>query len=242
MRTQFEYNTLKLSGVIKRIQVKLILTLIFSAICLLSDAQSADNLILKGNYSYQDSLQVTNSYINAQIAVGHMYNAMNDIWRVEGTVEKSIKIQRKERWKEDEDFMRWLGEPTNMRKARRKIKKIHSKFQGKFILEVVKEDEGRCGRFVSAWAVPYGKVKIRLCRNFTNFGPQNQSKTVIHEIGHEAGLLFDRGVYHCRSAISVAANSKKNRATRRPENYAWLAMSYIGMECNTRRYVSPQSY
>lgn len=242
MATQIEYNTLKLSGVIERIQVKLLLIIVFSALSILSMSQARNHLILIGDYSYQDSIYITRSYISASNAINHMYSAMNDIWTVQDTAEKSKKIQREEQWKANEDFMMWLGEPNNMGKARRKINKIHSKFQGEFILEVVKEDEGRCGRFVSAWAVPYGKVKIRLCRNFVNFGPHNQAKTIIHEVGHEAGLLFDRGVYRCRSAISVAANTQKNRATSRPENYAWLAMSHLGMECNTRKYVSPQSY
>ena len=241
MRTHIEYYILKLSP-INRIQVKTLLLIIFSALNVMSVAQSEKQLILKGDYSYQDSIKIAMAYGNAKLAVESMNDAITAIWNVDDSVGRSKKMHREERWKSNADFMTWLGEPFKMRKVRKKIKKIHSKFQRDFILEVVKEDEGRCGRFVSAWAVPYCKVKIRLCRNFTNFGPQNQSKTIIHEIGHEAGLLFDRGVYQCRSARSVAANANKHRATRRPENYAWLAMSYLGMECNSNRYISPQTY
>lgn len=222
-------------------KLKYILTLIFIPVFALANGQPTDKLVLKGNYSSQDSIDITNAYYNAKIAVEHMYDAMNAIWTVDHASSKSENEQRIEHWRADEDFMRWLGEPSNMGKTNRTIKKLHKKFQGKFMLEIVKEDEGRCGRFVSAWALPYGKVKIRLCRNFINFGPNNQAKTMIHELGHEVGLLFDRGVYRCRSAKSVAANTQKNRAQQRPENYAWLAMSYLGMECDSNRYISPQS-
>lgn len=222
--------------------MKLLLTFVFSTICIIAQGQLLHKLILKGDYTYQDSINITNAYLNASLAVEEMKTAMENIWTFNEVSGKSKKSQREERWKADKDFMTWLGNPSNIGKTHRKINKMYAKFQGKFILEVIKEDEGRCGRFISAWAMPYGKVKIRLCRNFLNFGPHNQEKVLIHELGHEAGLLFDRGVYRCGSALSVAANPKKNRATHRPENYAWLAMSYLGVECNSRRYISPQSY
>lgn len=222
--------------------MKLLLTFLFSIIGIITYGQPLQKLILMGDYTYQDSIKITNAYLKAGVAVEEMYNAMENIWNFKEVSGKSKKAQREERWKADKEFMTWLGNPDNIGKAHRKINKMHVKFQSKFILEVIKEDEGRCGRFVSAWAIPYGKLKIRLCRNFLNFRPHNQEKVLIHELGHEAGLLFDRGVYRCGSALSVAANPKKNRATRRPENYAWLAMSYLGVECNSKRYVSPQSY
>jgi len=177
--------------------MKGIIILLLSSFWFIADGQSVDKLLLKGNYTHNDSLHITRSYINSRTAVKHMYNAMNTIWTTEKIASKSKKEQREERWRADNDFMLWLGEPSKMGKARRKINKIQAKFQNEFILEVVKEDKGKCGRFVSAWSVPYGKVKIRLCRNFMNFGPQNQAKTIIHEVGHEAGLFFDRGVYMC---------------------------------------------
>lgn len=222
--------------------MKLLLAFIFSTISVISQAQSVHNLVLKGTYSSKDSINVTRAYLNASLAVEQMSLAMNEIWIVDKASAETKKMQRKTKWSRNADFMTWLGEPSHIRKAHRKINKIHKKIHGNFTLEVIKDDAGRCGRFVSAWAMPYGKVKIRLCRNFINFGPRNQEKTIIHEIGHEAGLLFDRGVYRCASAKSVAANSKKNRAARRPENYAWLAMSYLGVECNSNRYVSPRSF
>ncbi len=222
--------------------MKSYIIILLSTICVSSWAQPVDNLILKGDYSYHDSINITKAYINASIGVSDMNNALDAIWQIDKISSKSKKQQREEKWRSDRDFMRWLGEPKHMNKARRKIVKMNAKFQDPFILKANKEDVGRCGRFVSAWTIPYGKVKIRLCRNFLNFSAHNQEKTIIHELGHEAGLLFDRGVYHCRPALSVASNSKKNRARHRPENYAWLAMSYLGVECNSRRYISPQSY
>ncbi len=188
---------------------------------------------MKGNYSYQDSVNITNAYLSARATVEEMYNAIEYIWMVNESTEKSIKSEREERWRADENFMAWLGDPIKIGKARRKIGKIHSKFQQEITLQVIKNDESRCGRFVSAWTVPCGKVK-RLYQNFVNFNTSHQAKTIIHELGHEAGLLFDRGVYRCRSAKSVAANTNKNRATRRPENYAWLAMSYLNYGCSAR--------
>ena len=201
---------------------------------MISQGQSVNKLKLVGNYSSRDSVRITRAYLSANLAVEHMYKAMNEIWTAERTSGQSKKLQRKLLWENDVDFMTWLGGSTNIGKARRKIKKMNSKFQRRFTLEVTKEDEGRCSRFVSAWAIPYGKVKIRLCRNFVNFGPHNQEKVIIHELAHEAGILFDRGVYRCGTAKSIAKSSRKNLAKRTPENYAWLAMSYLGVECRSR--------
>lgn len=201
--------------------------------CLICTGQSIDNLKLQGDYSSEDSVNITLAYINARQAVERMDIAMSEIWDVESTGGESKKDIRKTRWANNTYFTTWLGTSAKMGKGRRTIRRMNSKFEGSFIMEVTKEDEGRCGRFVSAWAVPYGKVKIRLCRNFVNFGSNNQTKTLIHEIGHEAGLLFDRGVYHCGSAKSVVEKTS-NRAKRSPENYAWLAMSYLGVECKSR--------
>lgn len=197
-------------------------------------AQNIELLKLKGDFSIEDSIRITNAYIQAGYGVELMHDAMQNIWDIASKKGKSSKELREENWKNDPSFMQWLGEPKHMRKARRKINGVYKKFQRKITFQVTREDVGRCGRFVSAWTVPYGKVKIRLCRNFVNFNAYNQEKTIIHELGHEAGLLFDRGVYHCRPALSVASNPKKNRARRRPENYAWLAMSYLGVECYAR--------
>jgi len=214
--------------------MKLILVACMVLLPLIALAQSTEKLVLKGDYSMKDSIAITTAYLTANTAVNEMYNAMSTIWHVDELSENSKKHQRAENWRANKDFMIWLGEPTHIHKAYKKIKKINSKFNKPFILEVIKNNEGRCGRFVSAWAVPYGKVKIRLCRNFVNFDTKNQSKTIIHELAHEAGLLFDRGVYRCGAAKSVAANKNKNRAAKRPENYAWLAMNYLGFGCVSR--------
>ena len=197
-------------------------------------AQNIELLELNGDFTIQDSIRITNAFIQASQGVELMHNAMQNIWETRTQQGRSSKKLRMESWKNNPVFMRWLGEPEHMGKAHRKIKGIYKKFQGEVTFLITTEDVGRCGRFVSAWTVPFGKVKIRLCRNFTNFNSHDQEKTMIHEVGHETGLLFDRGVYHCRPALSVATNPKKNRARRRSENYAWLAMSFLGVDCGSR--------
>ena len=212
--------------------MKRLITIFLSVFCMICHGQSIDKLILIGNYSSLDSSKVIEAYLNANRAVENMYNTMNSIWIVERKTEKSKKSQRIEKWENNETFMTWLGQPITIKLAHRKIRKIYSKFQKKIILEVTKDDDGRCNRWISAWAIPYGKVRIRLCRNFFNFSSHIRGKILIHELGHEAGMLFHRRIYGCRAAKFVASSNKNNQAKRSPENYAWLAMSYQGLRCS----------
>jgi hypothetical protein len=100
------------------------------------------------------------------------------------------------------------------------------------ILEVRKENKGRCTGWISAWTIPFGKVRVRLCEDFFVYRTHLQEKILIHEAGHEAGLLFHRKIHGCRAAKRAANSSKSNTAKRSAENYAWLAMSYLGLECS----------
>lgn len=194
-------------------------------------SQSIDLLILKGDYSDQDSIQVTQSYLIAKEAVQHLYDSMLDIWFMSGSkdaIKKNIRIQR---WRDNEAFMKWLGAPGKMNRVEQSIRNLHKKFSKPFVLEVIKGDEGRCNRRLAAWAVPYGPVRIRLCRNFLNINSELGAKFLIHEVGHETGMLFHRKIFDCRGALS-AVSEDANRAKLNPETYAWLAMSYLGMDCS----------
>lgn len=187
-------------------------------------------MLMEGDYSKADSIRITEAYATAKKAVGHMYDAMNLIWEGSPGVDKNIKVQRQERWMNQEHFTTWLGQPEKIGLAYRRIKKIHSKFNKKVVLLTIKENKGKCRGWISAWAIPFGKVKIRLCEDFFIYRTHLQEKVLIHEMGHEAGILFHRRIHGCRVG-KRAASSKKNVAKRSTENYAWLAMSYLGLEC-----------
>ena len=195
--------------------------------------QPPKRIALQGDFTREDSAHVVRSYIQAQKAVDQMYIAMRSIWDVSPQPGKSTMTLRAERWRKDGTFMQWLGEPARMRLVARNIRKIHRKFDKKFILEVVKVDEGRCNRWTGAWAVPHGRVKIRLCLNFLNTRIDMSSKFLIHEVGHETGLFFHQDLFRCHDVLQAAA-SQSDDAKRSPETYAWLAMSYVGLECNSR--------
>jgi|GEM_PF-6922863 len=214
--------------------MKLKIIAVLSLAHTLCSAQTSTNLVLKGNFSREDSIHIVQSYVLARQGVDHMYKALRSIWDVPSQQRQRKKELRAERWRSDETFMKWLGEPTRMKLVARNIRKIHHKFDRKFTLEVVKEDEGRCNRYVGAWAVPYGPVKVRLCRNYLNFRSEMSAKILTHEVGHETGMLSHRNLYNCRD-VQEAAEAKANEARRSPETYAWLAMSYMGMDCNGRR-------
>ncbi|HZX73480.1 MAG TPA: hypothetical protein VFE57_03605 [Cyclobacteriaceae bacterium] len=213
--------------------MKLKLTVAWSlmyAVCL---GQVPGRVLLQGDFHQEDSAHIVQSYVQAQKAVEQMYNAMNAIWNASPQSGKSKMEVRAERWRNDATFMKWLGEPGKMKLVAKNIRKIHRKFDKKFILEVVKEDEGRCNRFVGAWAVPYGRVKMRLCRNYLNFRTDQSSKILIHEVGHETGMLFHKDLFSCRDVLQAAA-AGSDEAKRSPETYAWLAMSYMGLDCFSR--------
>ena len=104
-------------------------------------AQALDKLVIKGDYSTRDSIQIVNSYIKADLAVKYMVHAMNSIWKNDDKSAKSIKEQRVDRWNEHEAFTTWLGKPNKISLARRKINKIHSRFDRTFVLRVTKEKQ-----------------------------------------------------------------------------------------------------
>ena len=190
-------------------------------------------IVLQGDFSREDAIHIVRSYTQAQKAVNQMYNAMHSIWNVQSQEGKSKMELRAERWRTDETFMKWLGEPSHMKLVAKNIRRIHHKFDKKFTLEVVVDDEKRCNRWKGAWAVPYGRVKIRLCRNYLNMRDDQSAKFLIHEVGHETGMLFHKDIYNCRDVLQAAA-SQAHEAKRSPETYAWLAMSYLGLECFSR--------
>ena len=211
--------------------MKLFITIYLNTFCLICQGQSINKLIIRGDYTSQDSIKITRAYLNSNRAVNQMYNAINAIWMVDSQAAQSKKSLRKERWKNDTAFMTWLGQPEKIRMAFRRIRKIHAKYDKKIFLEVAKENKGRCKGWVSAWTVPFGKVKIRLCVNYLKYRSHLHEKTLIHELGHEAGMLFDKNIQGCWRAQRAAGSTNKNVAKRSPENYAWLAMSYLGLQC-----------
>ena len=102
------------------------------------------------------------------------------------------------------------------------------------VLKITKENRGRCRGWISAWTIPFGKTNIRLCEDYFIYRTHLQEKILVHEMGHEAGLMFHRHIHGCRSALKAAEQDHNNLAKRSPENYAWLAMSYVGLTCNRR--------
>lgn len=208
-----------------------LLSVIFTVCCLFVQAQPYDKLIIRGDYTKKDSIQIIEAYWKATDAVDQMYRGMQEIWNVDRDGDRSPKVLRKERWLDTQAFVQWLGRPEKMGSARRKIKRYRAKFKKKMILDVTKENKGRCKGWISAWAVPFGKLKIKLCEDFFIYRTNLQEKVLIHEVGHEIGILFHRRIHGCRSARRAAA-SDNNLAKRSTENYAWLAMSYLGKGCS----------
>ncbi len=203
--------------------------LLFSITC---TGQSIKKLKLKGDFSKADSLQMTKAYLNARRAVNFMYNEITSICAIDEQSEENKNKLRAEQWKSNPNFKTWLGKPDRIRMAERKISKMHSKFKRNFILEVTKKNKGRCKGWISAWAIPFGKVRITLCEDFFIYRTNLQEKVLIHELGHEIGMFSHHRIHGCRAARRAATSSKKNISKRNPENYAWLAMSYLGLECS----------
>lgn len=208
-----------------------LLTLFFCSICL---GQSSGQLILKGQYSSSDSIQIFEAYNKATLAVERMLNGIEQIWEVADGSARSKEEARAERWREDPAFMEWLGEPERISAVRRKILRIHSKFGKKLTLEVKKDNKGRCTGWISAWTIPFGKLKIRLCEDFFIYRTHLQEKVLIHEMGHEIGILFHRKVHGCRAARRAANSNNGQIAKKSTENYAWLAASYLGISCSSK--------
>ena len=188
------------------------------------------NLIIKGDYSQRDSIRISEAFSIARAAVGEMQQAMNEIWAAEPENGEAKNHVRRERWKKEESFTYWLGQPEKIGLVNRKIKKIARKFEKKITLNVTRQNKGRCSGWISAWAIPFGKIRITLCEDFFIYRTHLQEKTLIHEIGHETGMFSHHKIHGCRAARR-AANSSNNIAKKSTENYAWLAMSYTGLKC-----------
>jgi hypothetical protein len=199
-----------------------------------SYGQSIDKLILQGDYTRKDSVEITHAYLNANQAVMRMATSMESIWnaaQAEGQTKAEARI---EQWKKDQQFVTWLGQPEKIGLVRRRINKINAKYEKTITLEVTKENKGRCKGWISAWTIPFGRVKIRLCEDYLRYRTHLHEKTLIHELGHEAGMLMHRRIHGCWRALRAAESTTDNLAKRNPENYAWLAMSYLGLECGYR--------
>lgn len=194
-------------------------------------AQTDSRIVVRGSYSFSDSVQLIAAYHRASQSVDSMLAHMNYIWNVKANEIEDKRIARERRWLANESFNQWLGSPGKIRMVKRRISKIHSKFDQRTTLEVRKENRGKCTGWISAWTIPFGKVHIRLCEDFFIYRTHLQEKVLIHEMGHESGLLFHRKIHGCRAARRAAA-SDKHTAKRSTENYAWLAMSFLGLKCS----------
>ena len=212
--------------------MKIVAFLIFLSLSFSSYAQHPENLLIKGEYTPDDSVQLVVAYVKAHTAVELMHHAMDSIWTLKRNSDLSRKEQRQLKWQSDSLFMYWLGEPSRINVVHRRIMKMHSKFHKKFTLEVTKKNKGRCRGWISAWTLPYGPVKIRLCDDYFRYRTHLQEKVIVHELGHEVGMLFHRKIHGCWAARRAAASHKNHHAQRSPENYAWLAMAYIGKTCD----------
>ncbi len=201
-------------------------------VCTWSVAQHPENLVITGDYTAQDSVELVEAFTMAKIAVLRMHRAMDSIWTLKRNSDLTRKEQRQLKWHSDSLFMKWLGEPSRINVVHRRIMKMHSKFHKKFTLHVTKKNKGRCRGWISAWTLPYGAVKIRLCDDYFRYRTHLQEKVIVHELGHEVGMLFHRKIHGCWAALRAASSYKNHHAQRSPENYAWLAMAYIGKDCD----------
>lgn len=202
---------------------------LFSSISCIS--QSIDQLKIRGNYTATDSAQIVEAYLQAQKAVEFMYQDMLSIR--DRSITSSGVYSKEERWNNNQIFQKWLGSSENMRMSFRRIKKIHAKFERRITLFVTKKNRGRCTGWISAWTLPYGAIQIRLCEDFFMYRTHLQEKVLVHEMGHETGLLSHHKIHGCRAALRAASNNA-HLAKRSTENYAWLAMSYLDITCAFR--------
>ncbi|MFK7954338.1 MAG: M35 family metallo-endopeptidase [Ekhidna sp.] len=196
-------------------------SILFSISCF---GQPLGQLTIKGDYTTQDSIQIAEAYIQARKAVGLLYQNMISIRDSRTSAEKD--------WIANKAFSKWLGSAESMNRSFRRIKKIHSKFNKSMTLFVTKKNRGRCTGWISAWTLPYGQIKIKLCEDFFMYRTHLQEKVLVHEIGHETGLLSHHRIHGCRAALRAATNDP-GLAKRSTENYAWLAVSYLGIECTS---------
>ncbi len=193
-------------------------------------SNSIGKLVIKGDYTTSDSIQIVEAYVEAKRAVSLMADAMERIWQVDNGSKVKFQI-RADKWRENEEFSFWLGRPEKIGLARRKIRKMNSKFHKKFTVNVTKDDRGKCKGWIGAWVIPGGRVRIKLCNEFFYYKSGLQEKILIHEIGHESMMLFHHRIHYCGAAIRAASSARSKITKRSPENYAWLAMSFLGFGC-----------
>ena len=203
----------------------------FCVIGSFSYGQSLDRLKINGHYTYEDSIVVVKAYQTAQEAVELMYEAMENIWYVPPEDIAHKEAIREKNWEEEPHFVTWLGSPEKMKLARKRIHRIRKRLSKKVTLHITKQNRGRCRGWISAWTIPYGRVRITLCEDFFIYRTRLQDKVLIHEIGHEAGMPFHHRIHGCRSARRAAISNAHNITKKSPENYAWLAMSFLGLNC-----------
>lgn len=204
----------------------------FCLIVCCAQGQSLKRLKVNGNYSYEDSIMAVKAYQTAQEAVELMYEAMEKIWYVAPEDGVNRDAIRKKNWEDDPHFVTWLGSSEKMKMARRRIMRIRKRLSRKVTLHITKQNRGRCRGWISAWTIPYGRVRITLCEDYFIYRTHLQDKVIVHEIGHEAGMPFHRHIHGCRAAKRAAISNPNNVAKRSPENYAWLAMSFLGLKCS----------
>lgn len=182
-------------------------------------------VVLSGDYTAKDSIAVMEAFEKARRAVSMVNSEIQSIADLP-------KEERVAAWNRSAHLGYWLGSHQKMKKCFRIVERIHRRFQGKVEFKIKKENRGRCKGWISAWTIPYGKSKIRLCEDFFLYRTHLQEKVLVHEMGHEAGLPFHHRIHGCRSARRAAGITRRNVAKRSPENYAWLAMSFMAMSCD----------
>ena len=196
---------------------------ILVAIPFISNANS--RVELSGAYTREDSIALMEAFDKAMTAVDMLNREIEEIASLPSS-------ERETAWNRSAHLGYWLGSHEKMKKAFKIIRRIHKRFQGKVEFKIKKENKGRCKGWISAWTIPYGKSKIRLCEDFFLYRTHLQEKVIVHEMGHEAGLPFHHRIHGCRSARRAAGITRRNLAKRSPENYAWLAMSFLGKSCD----------
>ncbi|MFY0685845.1 MAG: hypothetical protein JXQ90_01700 [Cyclobacteriaceae bacterium] len=197
----------------------------------LAQSQDVPNLILKGDFSERRAKEITHAFVLAEQAVEEMKLTMDEIWEVDGNEEMVHHLQRKVKWENNNEFMTWLGRAERIGMVRRKINRIHKQFKGNVTLEMVADNKGRCAGWIGAWTIPFGRTKIRICDAFFEHRTHLHEKILIHEMGHEAGMFLHHRIHICWIARRAAAYARNNVVKRSPENYAWLAATYLGMRC-----------
>lgn len=143
--------------------------------------------------------------------------------------EKKLREDCIDLWNSDTLLITWFGkvnEKSEIQFILKRIRKFQKRINKKAVLKMHYKNKGLCKGTRHAWTIPYGKVKIHLCNQFTYKSYRHWVKIFIHEIGHESGILFHRDIYWYSSALRCARDNPW-KARRNPENYAYYLMSQI---------------